>query len=382
MGSRCSDHRITAWLAAVVILLAAGPVRADGSRDARLRALQAEIAALESEVRQLRTRERGVLGELERLGAELRLLEKEVEAGSLRLDAVNDVLEQRTATLESLHEAQDDRRRYLAFRLRELYRAGPEQALRRIVGGSEIENAWTGLRYAAYLSERDRDVLNGFRKDTVRLSTETDALRANQRDLAELQTEIEQDRSTVARRQRQRTRLLEQIRDDQVKRQAAIDELQGAAIELTELVDELPSETAAAMDMGKFRGLLDWPAEGRVSAGFGTMVHPRFKTRVPHPGLDIEGEVGDNIRSVFAGEVAFAAWMRGYGLTAIVDHGNGLLSIYAHASALLVGVGQPVLRGQTLGKVGDTGSLRGPFLYFELRVDGKATDPLPWLRSR
>jgi septal ring factor EnvC (AmiA/AmiB activator) len=74
--------------------------------------------------------------------------------------------------------------------------------------------------------------------------------------------------------------------------------------------------------------------------------------------------------------------MRGYGLTAIVDHGGGLLSIYAHASVLLVESGESCSRGQVLGKIGDSGSLRGPYLYFELRVDGKPTDPAPWLRRR
>ncbi len=136
------------------------------------------------------------------------------------------------------------------------------------------------------------------------------------------------------------------------------------------------------LDILQFRGLLDWPAEGEVSAGFGTFIHPRFKTKVPHPGLDIEGRNGDDIRSVFDGRVVFASWMRGYGLTAILEHGGGLLSIYAHASALLVEPGEEVLRGQLLGTIGDTGSLRGPFLYFELRRDGRPIDPAEWLRPR
>ena len=136
------------------------------------------------------------------------------------------------------------------------------------------------------------------------------------------------------------------------------------------------------MDVRKFRGLLDWPAEGPVGAGFGTVVHPRFKTKLPHPGLDIETGIGSGISAVFEGRVVFASWMRGYGLTAIVDHGNGVLSIYAHASVLLAEKGQTVLRGEKLGHIGDTGSLRGPFLYFELRINGEPGDPVLWLRPR
>ena len=111
-------------------------------------------------------------------------------------------------------------------------------------------------------------------------------------------------------------------------------------------------------------------------------MHPRFKTRVPHPGLDIDAPDGTRIRTVFDGRVVFAAWMRGYGLTAIVDHGNGLLSIYAHASVLMVEPGDRLGRGEIIGAVGDTGSLRGAYLYFELREDGRPTDPGQWLRPR
>jgi murein DD-endopeptidase MepM/ murein hydrolase activator NlpD len=143
-----------------------------------------------------------------------------------------------------------------------------------------------------------------------------------------------------------------------------------------------PGQSGPVLDVRKFRGLLDWPSDGEVLEGFGTAIHPRFKTRVPHPGLDLEGDFSTGIRSIFDGTVVFAEWMRGYGLTAIVDHGGGVLSVYAHASVLLVEPGENVVRGQTLGRVGETGSLRGPYLYFELRVDGKPADPVTWLRPR
>jgi septal ring factor EnvC (AmiA/AmiB activator) len=137
-----------------------------------------------------------------------------------------------------------------------------------------------------------------------------------------------------------------------------------------------------ALDVHTFRGLLDWPAEGPVSARFGTVVHPRFKTEVPHPGLDIDAPEGRAFRSVFDGRIAYAAPLTGYGLTVVVEHGNGVVSIYAHASVLVVAAGESVTRGQELGRVGDSGSLRGPYLYFELRDGGRPADPMTWLRRR
>jgi len=352
-------------------------------RQERLRAIRSEIVRLEGEVGELKSRERGVLGELERLGAELRLAEKESEEVSLQLDEVEAAIETRSASLADLEQAQERRRAYLSFRLREIYKEGSDQALRRFIGGAEVESYWRGLRYAAYLSERDGQVLAEYRAGAVRLAEEREALVVRQAELRQLGAELAATRERIRRTSARRSRLLREIRDDQERREVAIRELHSAADALGELVDSLQAAgTQALIDVRKFRGLLDWPADGEVSAGFGTVVHPRFKTRIPHPGLDIEGDFSSPIRSIFDGRVLFSSWMRGYGLTTIVDHGNGLLSVYAHASVLLVEAGQEARRGQSLGRVGDTGSLRGPYLYFELRLDGEPADPEDWLRPR
>jgi septal ring factor EnvC (AmiA/AmiB activator) len=177
--------------------------------------------------------------------------------------------------------------------------------------------------------------------------------------------------------------MLESIRRDEGRRREALRELRQAAEELGRLAEALElAEETGALDIDSFKGLLDWPVEGELRSGFGEAIHPEFKTKVPHPGWDLAAPFGANVAAVFDGRVVFADWMRGYGLTAIIDHGSGVLTIYAHASMLLVQAGDLVVRGQTLGKVGETGSLRGPFLYFEMRVDGEPTDPAAWLRRR
>jgi murein DD-endopeptidase MepM/ murein hydrolase activator NlpD len=158
--------------------------------------------------------------------------------------------------------------------------------------------------------------------------------------------------------------------------------MRAAAEHVGQTIEGFGASAPMTLDVRRFKGLLDWPAAGEVSAGFGSAIHPQFGTKVPHPGLDIEAPANSEFRSVFDGTVVYAAWMRGYGLTAIVDHGQGVMTVYAHASALVVEPGDEVERGQMLGLVGQTGSLRGPYLYFEVRIDGDAVDPLDWLRSQ
>jgi len=373
-------ERITALLA--LTAMTAVPA-VEPAPDAMAERLQRELQRLQGEVELLRRQEQGVLGRLERLGAELRLRETRLREVTLRRDGLTAEIEGGRQDLARLEAAQRQRRAYLAFRVREVYKSGREGSVRRLLDGQRAQELLAALRYADLLGERDARALRALRetKDAI---GEREARLAQEREAAEgVARELRAARAELERSRRGQSEMLESLRRDRDRRGAAIAELEQAAEELNRLVAGLaPAGGLPTLDVRKFRGLLAWPGEGEVGATFGWVVHPRFKTRVPHPGLDIEGEFGAGIRSVFDGKVVFAAWMRGYGLTAIVDHGSGLLSIYAHASALLVEPGQPVLRGERIATVGDTGSLRGPYLYFELRVDGEPTDPLAWLSPR
>ena len=351
-------------------------------RHRRLQEVNQDISRLEDDLAQLRGQERGVLGQLERLEAELRLRQKEHQGAALRLDGVTRQIQRHDATLAGLDEAQELRRRYLAFKLRQIYKAGSEQTVHRFLGGRGLGLGWSGVGYASYMSQRDLQVLEAFAADAELSQRERAELEIARDELQTAEQELGRRRDGVERMRRERSAELERIRRDESRHEAALLELLVAAEELGRLADSLGGVTAGpAADIRTFKGLLQWPTTGRLRSGFGTVVHPEFKTKVPHPGWDIETDFGAEIVSIFSGRVVFSDWMRGYGLTAIVDHGAGLLSIYAHASVLLVEQGQRVSGGQQLGTVGDTGSLSGPFLYFELRVDGQPTDPEAWLAA-
>ena len=113
---------------------------------------------------------------------------------------------------------------------------------------------------------------------------------------------------------------------------------------------------------------------------FGDRREPQFGTVLPHRGWDIDAPHGAEVRAVFDGRVVWASWFRGYGLLVVIDHGDGVHSVYAHLSAIVVANGAEVSRGQVIGRVGDTGALGGPGLYLEIRRAGRAEDPANWIR--
>ena len=128
------------------------------------------------------------------------------------------------------------------------------------------------------------------------------------------------------------------------------------------------------------RGKLLFPVEvGRVEARFGRAVDPRFGTVTLQKGLDVRAPEGTPVHVVHGGKVVHSGWFRGYGNLVIVDHGGGFFSLYAHLASLDRSVGEELSRGESVGTVGDTGSLKGAYLYFELRDGQKPLDPERWL---
>ena len=130
---------------------------------------------------------------------------------------------------------------------------------------------------------------------------------------------------------------------------------------------------------GSGTGSLIWPVSGPVTSPFGWRIHPILGYRKFHTGIDIGVGYGVPIHAADSGTVIYATWMGGYGNVIIIDHGNGLSTLYAHQSSLAVGTGAHVTRGQTVGYVGSTGFSTGPHLHFEVRVNGNPVDPMGYL---
>ncbi len=126
------------------------------------------------------------------------------------------------------------------------------------------------------------------------------------------------------------------------------------------------------------RGFI-WPARGRITSGFGLRRHPIFGTREMHTGIDIGAPSGTPVFAARAGRVTYAGSESGYGKLIVIDHGDGVTTRYSHLSIIDVRIGQVVLHGEMVGRVGNTGYSTGPHLLFEIRVNGKPLDPLKYL---
>jgi murein DD-endopeptidase MepM/ murein hydrolase activator NlpD len=218
-------------------------------------------------------------------------------------------------------------------------------------------------------------------------------LQMKQEELAKLQEEKEREELEHEALKKERERKLAQLRNQRAAHEKAAKELESSAARLESVLAELErkrqealknqSEALTALDRKNFganRGKLPWPAQGKILTGFGRQEHPKYRTVTMSKGIDIAAPPGSPVQVVADGVVDLAQWLSGYGQTVIVNHGNGYYTVYAHLASVTVKVGHPVALGEKLGTVGETGSLKGPCLHFELRAGGAPQDPVSWLR--
>ncbi len=163
--------------------------------------------------------------------------------------------------------------------------------------------------------------------------------------------------------------------------ESVVADLDAEDAELTSLINSLASRgTGPTPKPGEASvSGFQWPLNAPISSGFGYRVHPIFGTRRLHKGIDQGASTGTAIAAAKGGTVLSAGWQNGYGNTVVIDHGSGITTLYAHQSSLAVSAGQSVSRGEVIGYVGSTGNSTGPHLHFEIRSNGTAIDPVPYL---
>lgn len=348
--------------------------------DDRLRRVQDRRAALQRELDRLRRDEKGLLGEVERLEVEVRLRAEEAREAQLRLERTNALLDQTVARVRALEASIEVERPGLRARARDLYKMGEMSYLRLLLSVERPADFMAGYRHVTALARRDKDRVGSFRRDLEAMEVEQKTLQQRTQEAMEQRTELVRRRRTLDAERRRKTARLTALVERKETHAAYVAELVQAEEQLTGLLTGLGGR-AVSVPIAAFRGSLPWPATGRVVAGFGRRRHPRFDTYTVQNGLELDTAEGTPVAAVHEGTVAFAERFRGYGLMAIVDHGGGSHTLYAHLGELAVKAGDRVEAGTVLGTAAARENT-GRGLYFELRRDGRPEDPTPWLLAR
>ncbi len=388
-------------LVGLVVLTWLGPSAAQPRRDdlqseqKKLQQTQKQLREEREKAASARARETSLLAELEQIDRKLADKQREVARLDGRIRKVQADVGALRGEIGRLEGDLGAQQAALSRRLRTAYKVHAQGgALPLILSGEDPVTRAAAVRHLTSLAALDARVIREYRVTSERLADQKGREEARQRELSTLRAEVQREQAEVDREAAKRRSLLARVRDERAYHERMVGELSEAARRLEAFIRELqakqkklakvppPRGETPGIGFGSLRGRLPWPTEGRVVTSFGAQVHPRFGTRTFRNGVDIEAVEGRDVTAVYAGHVVYTGWFKGYGNLIIVDHGNEYFTLYAHIAEIQVKEADDVRQGQRIGTVGDTGSLEGPRLYFEVRYQGKPQDPQDWLRQR
>jgi septal ring factor EnvC (AmiA/AmiB activator) len=311
----------------------------------------------------------------------LRVLKAEMAALDQRI-AQND---QSIKTLENKIRASED---YAAKRLVALYKLtwfGEIPALASAETIYELVQRKSNLeRILSY----DETVLKELTDNKKELQARLHEIQVQKGKKSNVQEQLDRHIQSMTEEKGNRTQLLQEIRNQRSLEIAAIEALKKSAQNLDEKIrlltvqpEEAPTFAAGAKAFPELKGLLNMPVRGKIISFFGPHKNSDLNVVNYQSGINIKAERGEPIQAVHAGRVLFADWFKGYGNMIIIDHGDHYYTIYAHAEEVFKTKGEMVEPGEVIATVGDSGSMIGPALHFEVRHHGKPEDPLNWLKK-
>lgn len=343
--------------------------------------LDAQIRRLGEQVAQLAGKQQSLWDRLDLLKRRVRLTETTIERVKQEREGASQAVLKARQDLESLKADDAATRRYLMGRMRQRYALGLLQEYRvyfAVGGTQDIREA--GL-YLAALADRDREALAKYAESIPRQEAAQETLAESEARLAKAEAQATSEHKALVAQQAQLAAELDKLGRERDASRKALDEMLQAARSMDRYLADLSFKTRVDMyskDMTQAKGRLPMPLHGKVTLGYGDYVHPRFHTRVPHPGLDIDGQLGAPVQAVFDGTVAFAGWLSGYGYTVILSHPGGFFTIYSHLDEVRAKPDEVVAEGSVVGTAGGDANRGTTGIYFELRAGDRAIDPAPW----
>ncbi len=353
------------------------------SQKEKLAELQAELRARQ----QVLENNRASAQELENVlkASELEIAKVAKALSSTRQSLKN--IEQEQAKLEEEQEglktAIRKQQSLLSSQLKSAFMAGHYDYAKMLFYQDDARTFERVITYYHYVAKARQEEIESFRGNVARLEEVNAELSEKALSLAALKDEQEGQRAVLITRQDDRKATLKKINKTIASENQRIASLQAdekalkGAIEAARIAAERAARAAefSMNGLAKLKGKLPAPVKGRIRHLFGS----RRQGQVSWKGIVIDGAEGDPVNSIAPGKVLYADWLRGFGLVAIVDHGEGYMSVYGHNQALLKQAGDDVRQGERIALVGRSGGQEYPNLYFEIRHKGKALNPSSWL---
>jgi septal ring factor EnvC (AmiA/AmiB activator) len=334
-------------------------------------------------------KESDIIQQLNRADRNLDRSRKRTAGLGREIERLNKKIADSTAAAENLGQQVKANEQYVAKRLVALYKLNRLGKFQVLASTENLQALLQRKRAIEQILAQDemivKELINN-RREFEMVRSQLEAIRNKKRRQADdYQAHIKR----MATERKKRSQLLAYVRKEKSAQLAVIESLKQAARDLDNKIKNLGSEDRTGMpadyrtgeSFGSYKGLLKPPVKGKIVSLFGKFKNTRYQVLNFRSGIEIQTERGEPIQAVFTGKVLYADWFKGYGNMIIIDHGDNYYTVYAHIQDAFKSSGDSVETGEVIATVGDTGSISGPKLYFEVRHHGQPVDPMQWIET-
>lgn len=383
-------HLCTSVNLILVLFLFIFPVTAHATKNPKeqYQKIQREIESHKEKLEKIKKQEYSTLEDIDRVNRRLDTIISELRKQRKRIEGINAEIRRVEADKSEKEKEIEREKAWLIRKLRALQRYGNSLDVMILLTSTddvgEIMRRW---KYLERISLYEKKAIEDYSRNLEQLKQQEQQLKELNERLRRDEERIKLNEASLLENKKEKETLLASIRREKSSHEKMIRELNEASKKLLDLLREIEKKEREKEDVytGKgfpgMKGRLPWPVNGRVAIPYGSQVDPRFNTPVFRNGIYIE--TGDEtVKAVSGGKVVFADWFKGYGNLMIINHGEGYHTLYGNLSETFFKTGDIIKEREVIGKVGESGMLNGPSLYFELRYKGKPLNPLQWLKRK
>jgi len=347
--------------------------------------IQKKIEKKKKELKAVKKRGSSVLSDLDNVNKQLRITESELKKFRKKIIDTERKIAQVEAEISSNKGEMKKYRTWIKNKLRALYRYGhsPDIVLL-FLNSDDISQITRNAKYLQIIADYEHRLMNSYKENVDTLNRKEQQLKILKAELVHNRENLKKEEISLERKQKSKKKLLASIKQEETSSYRMLKELEEASRKLLEIIRESERQEAdmyAAKGFSKLKGTLPWPLNGKIGIPYGTQKDPQFNTPIFRSGAFIQSSTDTLAKAVHNGKVVFAEWFKGYGQLVIVNHGEGYHTLYGNLSEIFPKVGDIIKRQQVIGRVGSSGILNAPGVYFELRYKGKPLDPSQWLKS-
>ncbi|BAZ69602.1 peptidase M23B [Fischerella sp. NIES-4106] len=391
LGKKRIDYCIyLAFLVFLCILLTlpANAVATTSDAITNLRQQHQQINQQHQSVKQERDRltnlQQAAQERLNGLQQNLKTTDTQIQDSELRLKLATERLQQLQTNLAAKELAYQQRQAATIARLRFLQRSPVTQGWAILLQSSNLSDFMSHRRSLKLVYQADQQILAKLTTQANEINNQKIAVEQQKNEIALMRQQLLAQKADYQTQADLQQELIGRLNSDRLALEAAQTQLEKDSQAITTLIQQKVAEVRAKTNSRnsaiiRGTGMFAYPSDAPTSSPFGWRVHPILGYRRFHAGQDFAASYGSTIRAADSGTVIFAGWYGGYGKAAIIDHGNGVTTLYGHTSELYVSEGQTVKRGQAIAAVGSTGLSTGPHLHFEVRKNGTPVDPMNYL---